>query len=32
MQQNEEKHGHVQLRLPERALPFEVTAECTLPD
>lgn len=32
MQQNEEKHGHVQLRLPERALPFEITAECTLPD
>lgn len=32
MQQNEEKHGYVQLRLPERALPFEITAECTLPD
>lgn len=32
MQQNEEKHGRVQLRLPERALPFEITAECTLPD
>jgi hypothetical protein len=32
MQQNEEKHGRVQLRLPERALPFEVAAECALPD
>ncbi len=32
MQQNEEKHGRVQLRLPERSLPFEITAECTLPD
>ena len=32
MQQYEEKHGRVQLRLPERTLPFEVTAECTLPD
>ena len=32
MQQNEEKYGRVQLRLPERTVPFEVTAECTLPD
>ena len=32
MQQYEEKHGRVQLRLPERTVPFEITAECTLPD
>jgi hypothetical protein len=32
MQQNEEKHGSVQLALPDRTVPFEVTVECTLPD
>ena len=32
MQQNEEKHGSVQLALPDRTLPFEVALECTLPD
>ena len=32
MQQNEEKHGRVQLALPDRTVPFEVAVECTLPD
>ena len=32
MQQNKETGGRVQLMLPDRTIPFEITADCTLPD